>query len=124
MVTPCFNSARFIEETIGSMRGQDASDWEQILVLYDLLLHLQPNPVTRLHRAVAVHYVKGAKTALDEVDDLQDTLDNHALYHAIRAELLRALGESARAHEADQRALQLTNNPAQLDILHSRLARE
>ncbi|MGW1342673.1 RNA polymerase sigma factor [Kribbella sp. NPDC002412] len=96
------------------------TDWKQILVLYDMLLHLQPTPITRLHRAVAIRYVHGPRAALTELDDLDTALDNYPLYHAIRGELLRADGRSTEAHEADRRALELTSNPAQLHLLHSR----
>jgi RNA polymerase sigma factor (sigma-70 family) len=100
----------------------DDTDWEQILVLYDMLLHLQPTPVTKLHRAVAARYVYGPQAALAELDDLQAALKNYPLFHATRAEFLRADGSTAAAHEADKEAVTLTSNPAQLDILHDRLA--
>jgi RNA polymerase sigma-70 factor (ECF subfamily) len=97
------------------------TDWKQILVLYDMLIHLQPTAVARLHRAVAIRYVHDPQAALAELDDLQTALDAFPLFHAIRAELLRADGKPTEAHEADRRALELTTNPAQLDLLHSRL---
>ena len=100
----------------------DDTDWEQILVLYDMLLHLQPSPVTRLHRSVAVRYVKGAQAALAEVDDLASDLSQYPLFHATRGELYRAIGDSAQARDADRRALALTSNPAQAEVLHGRLA--
>src|SRR6185312_13745126 len=46
------------------------TDWGQILVLYDMLLALQPTAVTRLHRSIAVFYVRGAESALAELDDV------------------------------------------------------
>jgi RNA polymerase sigma factor (sigma-70 family) len=100
----------------------DDTDWRQILVLYDMLLNLQPSPVTRLHRAVAVRYVEGVPAALAELEDLDGPLENYPLLHAIRAELLRAAGRTYEAHEADRQALDLTTNPAQLNLLHTRLA--
>lgn len=100
----------------------DDTDWEQILVLYDLLLHLQPNPVTRLHRAVAVRYADGAEAALAELHSLRNELDSYPLYHATHAELLRAVGDSEGATNADRRALELTTNPAQTEVLKERLA--
>ena len=69
------------------------TDWEQIVLLYDMLLHLAPSPVTRLHRAIAVRYATGAQAAMAELDDLADTLEEYHLYHATRAELLRELGQ-------------------------------
>ncbi|TDO45262.1 RNA polymerase sigma-70 factor (ECF subfamily) [Kribbella sp. VKM Ac-2527] len=97
------------------------TDWQQILVLYDMLLHLQPNPVTRLHRTVAVRYVDGVHAALTELDALEPDLQHYPLFHATRAELLRAADHPAEARAADQRALILTTNPAQQSLLHDRL---
>ncbi|GAB0101514.1 RNA polymerase sigma factor [Nocardia sp. JMUB6875] len=97
------------------------TDWTQILVLYDMLLHTAPSPVVRLHRATAVRYVLGPETALRELEALGPELDGHHLFHATRAELLRALGRNLEAHTADRRALALTANPAQQDLLTERL---
>jgi predicted RNA polymerase sigma factor len=83
-----------------------------------MLLHLAPSPVTRLHRAIALRYVTGPAAALAELDTLAD----YHLFHATRAELLRALDRPDDARTADQRALQLTTNPAEQRLLHRRLA--
>ena len=103
-------------------RWQD-TDWEQIVLLYDMLLHLAPSPVTRLHRAVAVRYTAGAQAAMTELDTLATALDHHHLYHATRADLLRELGDREQARAADRRALQLTANPAEQAILQQRITR-
>jgi RNA polymerase sigma factor (sigma-70 family) len=97
------------------------TDWTQILVLYDMLLHLTPSPVARLHRAVALRYVAGPAPALSEVDTLGDTLDDYHLFHATRAELLRDLDRPHEANAADERALALTANPAEQSLLRQRL---
>jgi predicted RNA polymerase sigma factor len=97
-----------------------AADWTQILVLYDMLLHLTPSPVARLHRAVALRYVAGSARALSEVDTLGDTLDDYHLFHATRAELLRDLDRPDEANAADERALALTANPAEQSLLRQR----
>ena len=102
----------------------DATDWEQILLLYDMLLHLAPSPVTRLHRAIALRYVAGPQVALAELDQLAGDLDHYHLFHATRAELLRALGHPYAARTADQRALGLTRNPAERALLHQRITWE
>ncbi|MEW2359462.1 DUF6596 domain-containing protein [Spirillospora sp. NPDC029432] len=107
----------------------DDTDWEQIVVLYDMLLALAPSPVHRLHRAIAVHHAPpprgGADAALAVLDGLSPadlrTLDRYPLYHATRAELLRALDRPAAARTADRRALELTANPAQQALLQERL---
>jgi RNA polymerase sigma factor (sigma-70 family) len=99
-----------------------ATDWAQILVLYDMLLHLAPSPVTRLHRAIALRHVQGPEAALAELKDLGDVLERYPLFHATRAELLRDLGRREQARRADERALELTANPAQHALLEQRLA--
>ena len=101
-------------------RFQD-TDWEQIVLLYDMLLHLAPSPVTRLHRAIAVRYTAGARAAMAELDDLAGPLGDYYLYHASRAELLRELGHPGQARAADRRALELTANPAERAVLRQRL---
>jgi RNA polymerase sigma factor (sigma-70 family) len=98
------------------------TDWPQILVLYDMLLTLQPSPVTCLHRSIALSYVQVPATALTELDALAKDLHTYPLFHATRAQFLRDLDRSTEAHAADARAAQLTTNPAQLDLLHERLA--
>jgi RNA polymerase sigma-70 factor (ECF subfamily) len=99
----------------------ETTDWEQIVLLYDMLLHLAPSPVTRLHRAIAVRRATTALSAMAELAYLESALDTYPLYHATRAELLRDLGDHDSARAADERALELTNNPAQQAILQERL---
>ncbi len=98
------------------------TDWLQILLLYDELLRLAPGPVARLNRAIALRYVAGPEAALAEIDALAGTLGGYHLLHATRAELLRALGRTAAARRADERALTLTANPAERALLEQRLA--
>jgi RNA polymerase sigma-70 factor (ECF subfamily) len=98
------------------------TDWEQIVLLYDMLLYLAPSPVTRLHRAIAVRFTAGPREAMRELDNLADSLDEYHLFHAARAELLRELGRSDLARAADRRALELTANHAEQAVLRQRLA--
>lgn len=97
------------------------TDWTQITVLYDMLLHLAPSPVARLHRAIALRYVTGPAAALSEVDQLGADLHSYHLFHATRAELLRDVDRTPEARKADQRALTLTVNPAEQSLLRQRL---
>jgi RNA polymerase sigma factor (sigma-70 family) len=97
-----------------------STDWEQIVLLYDMLLHLAPSPITRLHRTIALRYTAGPETALAELDGLAGQLDRYHLFHATRAELLRALGDAEAARTADRRALELTANPAERALLRQR----
>ncbi|MFD9207253.1 RNA polymerase sigma factor [Streptomyces sioyaensis] len=95
-----------------------ATDWAQILQLYDQLLALAPNPVVALHRAVAVAEVEGPQAALALVDGL--ALDRYHLFHAVRADLLRRLGRTAEAAAAYERAIDRTDNAAERHFLQRR----
>jgi RNA polymerase sigma factor (sigma-70 family) len=115
-----------LQAAIAACHAEAASwadtDWLQITLLYDaLLLHL-PSPVIRLHRAIALSHVLGPEAALRETDALAADLDRYHLYHATRAELLRQLGRTAEARQADRRAIGLTVNPAERALLEQRLA--
>jgi predicted RNA polymerase sigma factor len=98
------------------------TDWLQILTLYDRLVSLDPSPVVRLNRAIALAHVEGPAAALDEVDRLVERLRGYHLLYATRAELLRSLGRWDQAAAADARALRLTNNVAEQRLLRRRLA--
>jgi len=87
-----------------------------------MLLAIDPSPVVLLNRAIALRHVAGPAAALREVDELAEALDRYHLFHATRAELLRALARSADARAADLRALELTENPAERALLTSCLA--
>ena len=104
-------------------RSWAETDWAQIVALYDELLRVQPSPVVRLNRAIALRYLDGAGAALAECDLLDSALDGYHLLHATRAELLRELGRSEEARLAIRRALELTANPAERALLEERLAR-
>ena len=95
-----------------------ATDWRQILALYDQHMAIAPSPVVELNRAVAVGEVEGPEAALALVEKLD--LDGYRLYHAIRADLLRRLGRTAEASLAYGAAIALTENGAERDFLESR----
>src|SRR2546422_9503468 len=99
----------------------EATRWPDILRSYDALLAINDSPVVRLNRAIALWHVRGAEQAYIEIFALAEALDRYHLYHATRAELLRALGRADEARAADQRALELTENPAERALLSSRL---
>jgi predicted RNA polymerase sigma factor len=99
----------------------EETDWRQIWALYGVLMGLAPSPVVALNRAIALRYVQGPYAALAHVETLCAKLESYYLFHAARAELLRALGQEAEARAADQRALELTANPAERDLLTLRL---
>jgi RNA polymerase sigma-70 factor (ECF subfamily) len=97
------------------------TDWLQILTLYDLLLRFDSSPVIRLNHAIALSHLRGPEAALTEVDQVADRLSGYHLLHATRAQLLTALGDHAAARTANERALALTHNPAEQQLLRSRL---
>jgi RNA polymerase sigma factor (sigma-70 family) len=103
-------------------KSWDTTRWPDIIRSYDALLALSDTPVVRLNRAIALWHVAGPRAALDEVDALAGQLGGYHLFHATRAELLRALGQAADARAADERALELTENPAERALLERRLA--
>jgi RNA polymerase sigma-70 factor (ECF subfamily) len=96
-----------------------ATDWRQILQLYDQLLSLAPSPVVALNRAVAVAEVEGPDAALTIVDGLD--LGDYHLFHAVRADLLRRLGRADEAALAYEAALGRTENAAERAFLRRSL---
>ncbi|MGH3481938.1 MAG: RNA polymerase sigma factor [Nocardioidaceae bacterium] len=96
----------------------EATDWRQIVQLYDQLLAIAPTPVVALNRAVAVAEVEGPEAGLALVDALD--LDGYHLFHAIRADLLRRLGRVGEAASAYAAAIERTDNAAERDYLRRR----
>ena len=95
-----------------------ATDWGQVLALYDQLLTIAPGPVVALNRAVAVAEVEGPEGALALVDGLE--LDSSHLFHAIRADLLRRLGRDAEAAAAYEAAIARAGNAPERAFLERR----
>jgi RNA polymerase sigma factor (sigma-70 family) len=102
--------------------SQEQTDWRQIRLLYARLDELTPSPVVRLNRAVATRFTVGAQAALAEVELLASELDGYRLFHAVRAELLAAVGRHQDARSANERALALAANPAERELLSRRLS--
>jgi RNA polymerase sigma-70 factor (ECF subfamily) len=102
----------------------DATDWSQIVALYDHLHALRPNAVVAINRAVAVAEHRGPDAALAALAPLDtvahDAIDAYQPYHAARADLLARTGRTAEAIRAYDRAIELTTNPAE----HRFLARQ
>ena len=92
-----------------------ATEWGQVVQLYDQLMAIAPSPVVALHRAVALGETDGAGAALAIVDGL--ALDQYYLWHAIRADLLRRLGRYQEAAVAYDAAIQRTDNAAERAFL-------
>jgi RNA polymerase sigma-70 factor (ECF subfamily) len=97
-----------------------ATDWAQIVTLYDHLLRLRPNAIVALNRAIAVMEHRGPAAALDALDEID--LPTYHLFHATRAEALRRAGGDDEAADALRRAIALTSNAVERRHLERRLA--
>ncbi len=101
-----------------------ATDWQQIVELYSLLLRAEPSPVIELNRAVAVAMRDDPLAGLELVDAIlkRGDLDAYHLAHAARADLCRRLGRTKEARTSYQRALSLTQQEPERRFLEKRLA--
>lgn len=95
----------------------DATDWPQIVALYDQLLDIAPTPVVALNRAIAVGEVEGPAEALTLVDQLAPELDGYHAFHAARADLLARVGRSAEAASAFDLAAELAPTEPEREFL-------
>jgi RNA polymerase sigma-70 factor (ECF subfamily) len=109
-----------------SAPSSSATDWPQIVALYDRLLTLQRGPIVALNRAVAVAMADGPEIGLRLLDQLAGTavLSEYHLFHAARADLLRRLGRRDAASHAYRRALELVSNEPERAFLKRRLAEQ
>ena len=96
------------------------TDWSTIVALYDQMVQLDPSPIVRLNRAVAVTEVDGPGVGLAEIDRLAEVLDGYHAFHAARADLLRRLGRGGESRAAYDRAIGLAGNPAERAYLTRR----
>ncbi|MET0414591.1 MAG: RNA polymerase sigma factor, partial [Actinoplanes sp.] len=94
--------------------------WPAIVSLYGRMAQLDPSPIVRLNRAVAVAEVDGPAAGLAEVDRLAEPLDGYHAFHAARADLLRRLGRSGESRAAYDRAIALAGNAAERAYLTRR----
>ena len=99
----------------------DATDWSQVLALYDQLQVVAPTPIVALNRAVAVAEVHGPALALAALEDVR--LPGYHLLPATRADLLVRLGREAEAGAAYEEAIALAGNETERAFLRERLAR-
>ena len=102
-----------------------ATDWTQIVGLYDVLARIEASPVVELNRAVAIAMRDGPAVGLLLIDALlaSGALADYHLAHAARADLCRRLGRVDEARAAYQRALELAQQAPERDFLRRRLAR-
>ena len=104
-------------------RDSAATDWAQIVALYDVLARADPSPVVELNRAVAVAMRDGPAAGLALIDALlaRGDLEDYHLAHAARADLCRRLGRTAEARASYQRALELARQEPERRFLERRL---
>jgi RNA polymerase sigma-70 factor (ECF subfamily) len=132
LVEGALSSRRFgpytLQAAIAAVHAQaptaEATDWAQIVGLYDVLLRADPSPVVELNRAVAVAMRDGPAAGLAAVDAIlaRGELDDYHLAHSVRADLCRRLGRTADARAAYQRAMNLTQQGSERRFLERRLA--
>jgi len=100
-----------------------ATDWQQIVALYDRLIRIQPSPVVYLNRAVAIAMRDGPEAGLAHIDAVleQGELANYYLAHSARAEMYRRLGRTAEARSSYEKALELTQQEPERQFLLERI---
>jgi RNA polymerase sigma factor (sigma-70 family) len=105
-------------------RVADDTDWERIVALYDGLAQLTPSPVVELNRAVAIGMAFGPEAALELVNALRSepALRGYHLLPTVRGDLLMKLGRDEEARAEFERAVSLTQNSRERDVLLERMA--
>lgn len=100
-----------------------ATDWRQIVALYNQLLRIQPSPVVQLNRAVAIAMRDGPEAGLAQIDAVleQGELANYYLAHSARADMYRRLGRTEEARASYEKALSLTQQEPERQFLQARI---
>jgi RNA polymerase sigma-70 factor (ECF subfamily) len=100
-----------------------ATDWRQIVALYDRLAEIQPSPVVQLNRAVAIAMRDGPEAGLTHINAVLEDgeLTNYYLAHSARADMYRRLGRTAEARSAYEKALALTQQEPERQFLQERI---
>jgi RNA polymerase sigma-70 factor, ECF subfamily len=100
-----------------------ATDWRQIVALYNRLLQIHPSPVVQLNRAVAIAMRDGPEAGLTHIDALleQGELANYYLAHSARADMYRRLGRTAEARASYEKAVALTQQEPERRFLQERI---
>src|ERR1019366_8721761 len=131
LVEKALNSRRFgpytLQAAIAAVHAEAestaATDWRQIVALYNQLVRIQPSPVAYLNRAVAIAMCDGPEAGLKHIDAVLEhgELANYYLAHSARAELYRRLGRAADARASYERALALTQQEPERQFLQERI---
>ncbi|MGH9679088.1 MAG: RNA polymerase sigma factor, partial [Candidatus Acidiferrales bacterium] len=100
-----------------------ATDWRQVVALYDQLVRIQPSPVVQLNRAVAIAMRDGPEAGLTHIDEVLEhgELANYYLVHSARADMCRRLGRTAEARSSYEKALALTQQEPERQFLKERI---
>jgi RNA polymerase sigma-70 factor (ECF subfamily) len=104
-------------------KSMTATDWRQIVALYDQLVRIQPSPVVQLNRAVAIAMRDGPEAGLAHIDAVleQGELANYYLAHSAQADMYRRLGRTAEARSSYEKALALTQQEPERQFLQERI---
>ena len=107
-------------------RAAEETDWERIVLLYDALMQTTPSPIVSLNRAVAVSMAQGPAAGLDALDAIaalagDSALAGYHLLHSVRGDLLMKMGNFLEAREEIQRAIAMTQNLREQELLTERL---
>jgi len=131
LVEKALNSRRFgsytLQAAIAAIHAEAestaATDWRQIVALYNQLVRMQPSPVVQLNRAVAIAMRDGPEAGLKQIDAVleQGELANYYLAHAARADMCRRLGRTAEARDSYEKALALTQQEPERQFLQERI---
>ena len=131
MLEKALNSRHFgpytLQAAIAAVHAQaesvGATDWAQIVALYDQLARIQPSPVVQLNRAVAIAMRDGPEAGLAHIDAVLEhgELANYYLAHSARADMYRRLGRTAEARSAYEKALALTQQEPERQFLQERI---
>jgi len=131
LLKKALNSRRFgpytLQAAIAAVHAESesaaATDWRQIVALYNQLVRIQPSPVVHLNRAVAIAMRDGPEAGLEHIDAVleQGELANYYLAHSARADMCRRLGRTAEARSSYEKALALTQQEPERQFLQERI---
>jgi RNA polymerase sigma-70 factor (ECF subfamily) len=119
----CYTLQAAIAAVHAEAESVAATDWRQIVALYDQLVGIQPSPVVQLNRAVAIAMRDGPEAGLAQIDAVLEhgELADYYLAHSARADMCRRLGRTAEARSSYEKALALTQQEPERQFLQERI---